>query len=128
MQSDVVIGTEMLTDGFEDEMDSVTPRSPFVELGAITDPSRSSLGKRFVFSGTLWRGTIGLISDWQLLLCCPPELALVATRTKCLKLNPLFWIKRIWIIQFLKLHQNYSCQLLQKEQTSELLIQRHRHV
>ncbi|XP_075457815.1 ankyrin repeat and KH domain-containing protein 1 isoform X4 [Ascaphus truei] len=46
MQSDVVIGTEMLTDGFEDEIDSVTPRSPVVELGAITEPEVGLAGKK----------------------------------------------------------------------------------
>lgn len=35
---DAVAGTAMLTDGFEDEIDSVTPRSPAVGMGVGAAP------------------------------------------------------------------------------------------
>ena len=35
---DAVAGTRMLTDGFEDEIDSVTPRTPAVGMGVGATP------------------------------------------------------------------------------------------
>ena len=41
---DAVAGTAMLTDGFEDEIDSVTPRSPAVGMGVGATPGGVGLG------------------------------------------------------------------------------------
>ncbi|KAM6978065.1 ankyrin repeat and KH domain-containing protein 1-like [Aplochiton taeniatus] len=41
---DAVAGTAMLTDGFEDEIDSVTPRSPAVGMGVGATPRGVGLG------------------------------------------------------------------------------------
>uniref|UniRef100_A0A3B3DB52 Ankyrin repeat and KH domain containing 1 n=1 Tax=Oryzias melastigma TaxID=30732 RepID=A0A3B3DB52_ORYME len=41
---DAVAGTAMLTDGFEDEIDSVTPRSPVAEMGVGATPGGVGLG------------------------------------------------------------------------------------
>ncbi|XP_029439484.1 ankyrin repeat and KH domain-containing protein 1-like isoform X2 [Rhinatrema bivittatum] len=41
-----IAGTEMLTDGFEDEIDSVTPRSPPVDLEVGAEPGVGLAGKK----------------------------------------------------------------------------------
>lgn len=41
---DAVAGTAMLTDGFEDEIDSVTPRSPVAGMGVGATPGGVGLG------------------------------------------------------------------------------------
>ncbi|XP_061580997.1 ankyrin repeat and KH domain-containing protein 1 isoform X8 [Cololabis saira] len=41
---DAVAGTAMLTDGFEDEIDSVTPRSPVAGMGVGATPGGAGLG------------------------------------------------------------------------------------